>query len=154
MSHIMFPMKSESEPDKKHYTQITERVFYDGHCGLCHFSVRFVLLRDQVGHFRFAPLDSEIFRAAVPEAARAGLPDSVIVQTASGELLVRSTAIIYLAKRLGGIWQILGTMAELIPVSWRDRLYDWIAGIRHHLFAPPAAACPLIPPHLRDRFDY
>jgi len=133
----------------------TEMVFYDGHCGLCHRAVRFILAEDRSGKaFRFAPLDSDAFRAAVPEAKRAGLPDSVIVQTTEGELFVRSSAVIHLMKRLGGIWRLIGTVSSIIPAAVRDRVYDWIAGIRHRLFRAPAAACPIIPKHLRERFDY
>ena len=31
-------------------------LFYDGSCGLCHASVRFILLRDRRGTLAFAPL--------------------------------------------------------------------------------------------------
>jgi predicted DCC family thiol-disulfide oxidoreductase YuxK len=133
---------------------VTETVFYDGHCGLCHRAVRFILAEDRARAFRFAPLDSDAFRAAVPEAGRKGLPDSVIVQTTEGELLVRSTAVLYLMKRLGGVWRALAAVGSLIPASLRDRVYDRVAGIRHRLFKAPDAACPIIPKHLRERFDY
>ncbi|PKN39805.1 MAG: hypothetical protein CVU63_14125, partial [Deltaproteobacteria bacterium HGW-Deltaproteobacteria-20] len=33
-------------------------VLFDGECGLCHASVRFVVERDDRALFRFAPLDS------------------------------------------------------------------------------------------------
>ena len=39
-----------------------ELVFYDGRCGLCHHSVRFLLARDRDGAlFRYAPLFGETF---------------------------------------------------------------------------------------------
>ncbi|HWQ33280.1 MAG TPA: DUF393 domain-containing protein [Blastocatellia bacterium] len=146
-------MTSESAGTRPPAAQITERVFYDGHCGLCHFTVRFVLSRDRAGRFRFAPLESETFRRTVPEAVRATLPDSVIVQTAEGQLLTRSAAVFYLMKKLGGVWRILAALGSVIPVALRDRVYDWIAAVRHRLFPAPAAACPLVSKHLRDRFD-
>jgi len=132
---------------------MTERVFYDGHCGLCHRTVRFILTKDRDGLFRFAPLDSEAFRAAVPESSRAGLPDSIVVQTSSGKLLFRSAAILYVLERLGGIWRFLSIIAKIIPINLRDYLYDLIAGARYRLFAKPVEACPMIPPNLRKRFD-
>lgn len=131
-----------------------EMVFYDGHCGLCHRAVRFILAEDRDGIFRFAPLDSEAFRAAVPEKNRAGLPDSVIIQRTDGELLTRSSAVLYLMKRLGGIWRILAVAGSVIPAALRDRAYDWIAGTRHRLFAAPVETCPIIPKRLRAKFDY
>src|SRR5947207_1623893 len=80
-------------------------VFYDGGCGLCHRLVKFILPRDRVGRFRFAALDSDVFRASVPEGQRAGLPDSVVVKTGDGRVLVRSEATGYILRRLGGFWR-------------------------------------------------
>ena len=132
----------------------TETIFYDGHCGLCHRLVRFVLAADRHGRaFRFAPLDGETFRAKVPESARVNLPDSVVVPTADGSLLVRSAAVLYILHRLGGGWRALGAVLRLVPRPLRDGLYDWIAGIRYRLFARPAGVCPVMPAELRRRFD-
>ena len=128
-------------------------VFYDGHCGLCHRAVRFLLAEDPTNAtFHFAPLESETFRTAIGEDQRATLPDSIIVQTASGIVLMRSAAVLYALKRLGGIWRLVGTIAALVPVGVRDWAYDWIAHIRYRLFRTPAEACPLVPTDLRARF--
>ena len=62
-----------------------EFVYYDGHCGLCHRFVRFLLAEDRRGRaFRFAPLDSESLRRRIAPDARATLPDSVVVCTHDG----------------------------------------------------------------------
>jgi predicted DCC family thiol-disulfide oxidoreductase YuxK len=132
----------------------TGQLFYDGHCGLCHRAVRFVLAEDQSGDaFRFAPLDSETFRNAVPECERTALPDSLVILTADGALLTRAAAILYILQRLGGMWQVLGSIVGIIPALISDTIYDGIARIRHRLFSTPAQACPLVPPGLRERFD-
>jgi predicted DCC family thiol-disulfide oxidoreductase YuxK len=128
-------------------------VFYDGHCGLCHRAVRFLLAEDTAGTFRFAPLDGDAFRAAVPEAQRTTLPDSLVVRTADGTLLMRSAAVRHLLLHLGGLWRVLGTVSRAIPAFLLDRLYDGIARVRRRLFAAPEAACPLMPPQYRKRFD-
>jgi predicted DCC family thiol-disulfide oxidoreductase YuxK len=133
----------------------TEMIFYDGHCGLCHRTVRFVLAEDRAGNaFRFAPLESDAFRAAVPEAKRTTLPDSLVVSTAQGLLLVRSTAVLHILRRLGGLWRLMAAFARLVPTAIRDHVYDGIARIRYRLFPAPAEACPLIPEQLRARFDH
>jgi predicted DCC family thiol-disulfide oxidoreductase YuxK len=129
------------------------RVFYDGHCGLCHGVVRFLLSEDRNCVFRFAPLQGETFQSAVPESRRAGLPDSVIVLTREGQLLSRSSAVIFLLERLGGLWRALAAVVRMIPSGLCDRLYDGIAGTRHRLFGRPADACPLLPNDLRTLFD-
>jgi predicted DCC family thiol-disulfide oxidoreductase YuxK len=131
-----------------------EAIFYDGHCGLCHGLVLFVLARDRGGAaFRFAPLGGESFRRALPAAARAALPDSIVLLTATGEALTRSAAVLHILDRLGGAWRLLSRLARLCPRPLRDFVYDRVAGVRHKLFARPADVCPVIPAHLRDRFD-
>jgi predicted DCC family thiol-disulfide oxidoreductase YuxK len=128
-------------------------VFYDGHCGLCHRTVRFLLARDHDGErFRFAPLDSEAFRTSFSERERSEFPESLIVRTGAGEVLTRSTASLYLLRRLGGRWRLLGGLLALVPLGVRDAIYDGIARMRHRLFAAPTEACPLIPPELHSRF--
>jgi predicted DCC family thiol-disulfide oxidoreductase YuxK len=131
-----------------------DRLFYDGHCGFCHGTVRFVLARDHRAQpFQFAPLDGAAFRSRVPAARRAGLPDSIIVVTKDGAFLTRSAAVIYIGMQLGGVWRVLASIARLVPSPIRDAVYDVIARVRRHLVAMPDDVCPLVPPHLRARFE-
>jgi predicted DCC family thiol-disulfide oxidoreductase YuxK len=128
-------------------------LFYDGACGLCHRTIRFLLSEDRGGvAFVFAPLDSEAFRAAVPAAHRSALPDSFVLRTPSGSLIIRSAAFIELGRRLGGAWRVLAEIAAWIPATLRDAVYDRVARVRRRLFAMPKDACPLAPPELRARF--
>jgi predicted DCC family thiol-disulfide oxidoreductase YuxK len=132
---------------------VIDTLFYDGNCGLCHGAVRFALAEDPDGSvLRFAPLDSETFRAVVPADVRAALPDSLVVATADGRVLTRSDGVLHLGKRLGGIWRVLATIADMVPAPALDAAYDFVARIRLRLFAKPKDACPLLPPHLRARF--
>ena len=102
--------------------------------------------------FRFAPLDGEAFRAALPETGRTRLPDSFIVLTVDGTVLTRSRAVRYVLRRLGGLWRVFAAVAGVVPARLLDRVYDGVARVRFHLFARPAEACPLLPRHLRERF--
>ncbi len=129
-----------------------EMVFYDGHCGLCHRAVRFILAEDRAGAFRFAPLGGDRFNALVPEADRSGLPDSVVIRTAEGRLLARSSGVAYLFGRLGGFWRVFGAALKLIPPAVRDGAYDAIARTRYRLFGRVPEVCPILPPGLRERF--
>ena len=131
-----------------------ERLFYDGSCALCHWAVRFVLARDREGRaFRFAPLDSDAFRSAVPEAVRASLPDSLVIETSDGRLLTRSSAVIHILGRLGRPWRGLGAVARVFPRALLDALYDFVARVRYRVFGREPDACPVIPKDLRSRFD-
>lgn len=131
-----------------------DTVFYDGHCGLCHRTVRWILAADADGSkFRFAPLDSDAFRKAISPAGLASLPDSFVVRTEDGRILTRSTAFIRVTHRLGGPWRGVGWLLSLIPTVVRDWAYDRVARARHKWFARPQDACPVIPPELRSRFN-
>jgi predicted DCC family thiol-disulfide oxidoreductase YuxK len=128
-------------------------VFYDGHCGLCHGFVRFLLAEDRAGqNIEFSPLEGQSFRSAVPEARRIGLPDSLVVHTDDGRLLVRSAAVEYIAAQLGGLWRLVAILAGLLPQGVLDACYNGVARIRRKLFRTPAEACPLLPPDLQARF--
>jgi predicted DCC family thiol-disulfide oxidoreductase YuxK len=131
-----------------------DTVFYDGGCALCHGAVRFLVARDRDGsRFRFAPIGGARFRAELSETERAGLPDAIAVRTADGRLLVRSTASIRLAERLGGVHAVLARAFAFVPVRLRDALYDAIARSRYRIFGRVNDACPALPAELRVRFD-
>jgi predicted DCC family thiol-disulfide oxidoreductase YuxK len=132
----------------------TERLFYDGQCGLCQRSVRLILAEDSTGDaFRFAPLQGETFQSLVSPEERDALPLSLVVRTEKGALLTRSTAVLHIMRRLGGVWRLLAGLLVLFPTHLRDCLYDGVAHNRHRMFARPAEMCPLMPPRLQGRFD-
>lgn len=121
---------------------------------MCHRAVKFVLKHDRSGKaFRFAPLQGETFAARVAAGRRAELPDSIVVETAEGALLVRSNAFLHILRRLGGGWKILAAILAVIPRTLRDTAYDFIARIRYSIFGRRDDVCPIVPPDLRARFD-
>jgi predicted DCC family thiol-disulfide oxidoreductase YuxK len=129
-----------------------EVVFYDGGCGVCHRAVRLVLAADRAERFVFAPLQGSTFRQLLPEPDRVGLPDSLVVRTSQGQLLVRSNGVLYILSRLGSFWAVLSKLGRLVPRFLRDAVYDFIARIRLRLFARPDDYCPVVPKQFRARF--
>jgi predicted DCC family thiol-disulfide oxidoreductase YuxK len=131
-----------------------DRVFYDGACGLCHGSVRFLIAEDAQGErFLYAPLDSEALRSRIDAAQRAALPDSIVVWTSGGQLLVRSAAILHLLERLGGWWRAIAWLGARLPTALSDRLYDSVARTRYRIFGTRDSTCPLLTQGLRERFE-
>jgi predicted DCC family thiol-disulfide oxidoreductase YuxK len=131
-----------------------EYLFYDGHCGLCHWAVKFVLKHDRSGEpFRFAPLQGPTFEARVPVERRAGLPDSIVVLTHDGRLLSRSGALLHILRRLGSGWAVLASVLSVIPRGLLDVGYNLIARIRHRVFGRRDDVCPIVSADLRERFD-
>jgi predicted DCC family thiol-disulfide oxidoreductase YuxK len=131
------------------------RVFFDGTCGLCHGFVVFLLKRDtkEGGTFRFAPLWGDTFEKEVPEAKRAGLPDSVVVVATDGRILVKSEAVLYAWEALGGSHAGWAKLFRLKPRFAADLGYDLVAKTRRLFFRRPDDVCPVVPESLRNRFD-
>ena len=126
-----------------------ENIFYDGSCGLCHWAVRFVIGEDiSERKFRFAPLGGQVFESLIPFAQRVRLPDSLVVVTTNGRILLRSAAAIHILRRLGGLWICVAGLLKLLPHRLADDTYDFIASSRYRLFSRTSQICLIIPPHL------
>lgn len=128
-------------------------LLYDGTCGLCAASVRFVLRHDVHGTLRFASLQGEFGREVLARhPALQGVDSVVWVQPASAAgpeiVLVRSAAALQVVTYLGGWWTLL-RVARLIPAFLRDAVYDRVAVHRRRLTPPQ---CQLAEPSYRHRF--
>jgi len=132
----------------------TDYLFYDGTCGLCHGAVKFAMKHDTGGTlFRFAPLQGTTFERCIGPATRAGIPDSLVILTSGGDVLVRSDATIHLLRRIGGVWSALGGAIALLPRAIRDAAYNAIAAVRYRIFGRKGDLCPVMTPEERKRFD-
>lgn len=128
-------------------------VFYDGECSLCHGFVRFLLARDAAGtRFRYTPLQGVTAKGLLTPAQRERLPDSVVVLTPEGRVLVRSRAAQRALERLGGAWTVPLAISRLVPRAVMDACYDAIARVRKRIFKKPPDACPVVRPEWRSRF--
>jgi predicted DCC family thiol-disulfide oxidoreductase YuxK len=133
----------------------TAVILYDGLCGLCNRGVRFLLRRDRKGAFRFASLQGSAGRVIL---ARHGIEPSALdtfyvvrdFGLASERVLSKSSAAIYTAARLGGVWKV-ATMLRVLPPRVRDWVYDTIARHRYRMFGR-YDTCPLPEARYRDRF--
>ena len=126
-------------------------VFYDGTCGLCHGAVQFLLKHDPPGlQFRYAPLQGETASSVLEDQST--LPDSMVVHTSDGVLLVESSAAVAIGLRLGGGWRVLAAVARLIPGPARDWMYRIIAKHRYRWFGRTTEMCPLLPTEQRSFF--
>ncbi|HMP74950.1 MAG TPA: DCC1-like thiol-disulfide oxidoreductase family protein [Kiritimatiellia bacterium] len=108
-------------------------VLFDGECGLCSRSVRFILRHERNAWCRFAALQSEAGRGL---ALKAGYDpaslDSLLV-LAGGRLLLRSEAVLHIASHLRWPWRAVQVFRAL-PGGFRDVLYNWVARNRFRLF--------------------
>jgi predicted DCC family thiol-disulfide oxidoreductase YuxK len=80
----------------------------------------------------------------VSEGDRLALPDSLVLRTADGRLLVRSAAVLESLRRVGGVWRGLAAIGGTVPPGLADRLYDILARVRRRWFAAPPSTCPVV----------
>ncbi len=151
---------SPADQDSERSQSAAARLYYDGDCGFCHGSVRFIFSEENATpdamRLRFAPLASEGFAeriAAEPGLNGNEIPDSIVLDLEDGRLLTQSAAALEIAARLGGLWLGIALIARRIPPSALDAAYDAFARIRKRIFATPKGACPILPPAMRARFD-
>lgn len=127
---------------------------YDGDCGFCARSVRFVLRHDHRRRtVRFAARDGIAGRAVRERHAEVRSVDSLLwVEHVGGEerVLARSDAVLAVAAYLGGVWGVLGGLARLVPRPLRDAGYGVIARVRRWL-AGEVSSCPAFPEDARSR---
>jgi predicted DCC family thiol-disulfide oxidoreductase YuxK len=130
-------------------------ILFDGVCTLCNGFVKFVIRHDPHGYFRFAALQSEAGQALLTahgqplSAASLAHPDSVVL-VADGRVYTHSTAVLRIAGHLGGVWR-LAAVGWLLPRTWRDALYRYVARHRYQWFGQQES-CLMPTPALRARF--
>lgn len=127
-------------------------VFFDGDCGLCSVSVRFLIKRDSHQHLYFAPLQGIAAQAILPQQYRESLRTMVYQRvTADGQptLLVRSDAVLLALIDTGSAWRYLAQIVRLLPLSLRDWVYDRIADNRKIFFKAVACKLPSKDAHAR-----
>ena len=125
-------------------------VLYDGTCGLCHKSVKWILNNEQDQELRFAPLQGET--AAALRAQHPEIPDLVssVVLVENGEPKLRTKALFYIARHLKQPWRFLYRLRWL-PGAVLDLGYRAVAAIRYRIWGR-ADACDLPSPAQRARF--
>lgn len=99
--------------------------------------------RDRPGFLYYAPLQGETATARLGAERRESL-STVVYQRSNGDVLLRSDAVLHALIDIDSSWRFLARPALLIPSSWRDRIYDWIAARRKKFFSK--GSCPLPSP--------
>jgi predicted DCC family thiol-disulfide oxidoreductase YuxK len=80
----------------------------------------------------------------VGDKDRRTLPDSLVLRTADGRLLLRSAAVLESLRRASGFARGLAAIAGLVPPELADRFYDFVAHRRGGWFAEPSSTCPVV----------
>jgi predicted DCC family thiol-disulfide oxidoreductase YuxK len=131
-------------------------ILYDGVCGLCNRFVQFLLKHDKQARLRFASLQSEFAERVL---TRHGIDpkdlDTVQVvvnyERPDERVLGRSDAILRAGNELGMPWNVLATIARIVPRALRDVVYFFVARNRYRVFGK-YETCMLPDPNQRHRF--
>lgn len=130
-------------------------VFYDGVCGLCNRTTRFISRRDPAARFRFAPLQGEFAKATLePLGGQPTDLDTFYVVAHYGTdrqtLSQRSRAVLFVARQLGFPWRVV-TVFGVLPTVLLDLGYRLMARVRYRVFGK-YDTCPIPSAEHRARF--
>lgn len=120
-------------------------LFFDGDCGLCNRSVRFLIERDKRKRLYFAPLQGTAAQAIVPSEYRQLLSTIIYNRANAGKehsLHIRSDAVLLALIDIGGFWRIVAKCARLLPISFRDWCYDRVAKNRQRFSGKETCKLP------------
>ena len=125
-------------------------ILFDGVCNLCNSSIDFILKRDKSNRFLVGALQEEPGKFLLTRfAADPEYLDSLVL-VEEGQIFYRSTAALKIAKNLSGLWPLFYGLI-LLPVSWRDPVYDWIGRNRYRWFGKKNT-CRLPSPEEKAKF--
>lgn len=124
-------------------------LFFDGNCGLCNRSVKFVLKKEKDRELFFSPLQSEFAKKILKQFNLEGTADSMVLLE-NGKIYLRSSAALRVTKYLKGLWP--GMMAFIVvPPFIRNAVYNYISKNRITWFGM-ADYCEMMTPELKKRF--
>jgi len=132
-------------------------VLFDGNCGLCNRSVRWLLRRDRNDRLRFTPSSSPTGADAMAKHGLdpASTPGSVMVVEVAGtpaeRLVSHSDAVLMLLAQLPAPWPALAALGRLIPRALRDVAYRAVARWRYRIWGR-LETCPIPTAEERRRF--
>lgn len=130
-------------------------VLYDGVCGFCNGSVRWLIARDRAARLSYAPLQGETADALRRRHPEIPMSHDAIVfvatDAAGSRVSLRSAALFRVLRELPRPWRWLAAPRWLLPRSLCDAAYDAFARRRYRWFGR-LEACPVPSAALRARF--
>jgi predicted DCC family thiol-disulfide oxidoreductase YuxK len=125
-------------------------VLFDGECKFCNGSVNFIIERDKVGYFKFAPNRSEIAKDLFRKYGvdKANIDSLVLIEDEN--VYIYSTAALRIARKLDGFWSMFYGFI-IVPSAIRNFFYKQFAKYRIKLFGKQDA-CMMPTPEIRERF--
>jgi predicted DCC family thiol-disulfide oxidoreductase YuxK len=132
--------------DKLHSVNLKKHpvILFDGLCGLCNWSVRFVLKRDSEKKFLFSHdvLFDKYCQKTIDR-------DRTIILIAEDGCWIESEAVAKILKEIPG-WRIIGILILIVPGFIRNSVYRLISRYRTKWFGR-YNSCPVFPQEFKNR---
>ncbi len=106
-------------------------ILFDGVCNLCNATVQFVIKFDRQKRFRFASLQSRTGSRLAADSGDVSLNSVLLIH--NGQVYRQSDAALRILKLLGGWWSFAFVFI-ILPVSFRNFVYDFIGKRRYRWF--------------------
>lgn len=125
-------------------------LLFDGVCNLCDGFVQFLLKRDKKAIYVFASLQSDMAKQLLEkhQVVDNGLETVVLID--GEQVYTHSDVALEVAKDLGGFYRVFSPL-KILPKSFRNRIYDWVANNRYRWFGKKES-CMLPKREWRSRF--
>jgi predicted DCC family thiol-disulfide oxidoreductase YuxK len=105
-------------------------IFFDGDCLICNRLVQLLLRIDRRKKFLFSSLQSEFARTTLTNIPKN--TDSIVFLSPTG-IYLKSEAVLKICKQLGFPYMAC-YLLKILPLRWRDALYDYFAKNRYRWF--------------------
>jgi predicted DCC family thiol-disulfide oxidoreductase YuxK len=109
-------------------------IVYDGMCHLCSGSIVWIAQRVPPDRVQFTPVQSAEGAQALRAAGLNTLDPESFLFINNEECLVKSAAVIGALDIIGGRWKVIAWLLNLLPASFTDKIYDWVAANRYKWF--------------------
>lgn len=113
--------------------QPTLIVIFDGLCNLCESSVVFIIKRDKRAKFKVAQAQSEAGKKLQTQIDFDVAESNSMVLIKEGKAFFKSDAVLEVCRNLDGAWKLLSIL-KLLPLSFRNRAYEFVAKNRYRWF--------------------
>lgn len=104
----------------------------DDECIFCNKTANFIIRNGGEGKFDFISLYSGEGKEKLRNYGLPGNYDESVVLIKEEEVYLKSEAVVEIAEELKG-WVKILTWTKILPVGFRNRIYDLIAKHRHKL---------------------
>ena len=125
-------------------------ILFDGVCNLCNSAVQFTIKHDKKKQFMFAALQSDTGQQLLKQYQLQQENFSSFVLIKDGQVFLKSTAALMVAKQLNGLIKLLYGFI-IVPAFIRNGVYNFIAKNRYRWFGKKES-CMMPTQELTARF--